>query len=84
MKITLTNKFHNTSCNLNVFLIKGDHEIQISEGQYKKIKKELCGIRGCSCSDFNNYYVYDEEDWGERHRYTIRLNNQVNQVNQAY
>lgn len=44
-KITLTNSFHGTE----VALIVRDGEL--SPRQIRRAKRELCGVRGCSCSD---------------------------------
>ena len=53
MKITLKNDFHTTFVNLNVEVrshIYGVAVAYLSAGQIKKAKRELCGIRGCTCS----------------------------------
>lgn len=46
MKITLTNDFHNTETTIE---IKEGGLVPIS--QIKKAKNELCGIKGCACSN---------------------------------
>lgn len=45
MKIKLTNSFHNTE----VTLIARDGEL--SARQVRRAKRELCGVRGCACSN---------------------------------
>ena len=45
MKITIRNSFHNSSVDLN---IKGNY---ITQGQVKRARKVLCGIKGCLCGD---------------------------------
>ena len=53
MKITLVNDFHNTFVNLDVEVLSHIHNVAVaylSVGQIRKSKRELCGIRGCTCS----------------------------------
>ena len=54
MKLTLTNDFHNTSITLNVKDVRSHiHNVATAyptKGQIKKAKRELCGIKGCTCS----------------------------------
>jgi len=60
-KITLKNNFHNSEIILNA---KEKFEgLFISEGQMKKAKKTLCGIRGCECS--NDFGVRGKQDYQE-------------------
>lgn len=45
MKITLTNDFHNSE---SIITIQKDG--MVSQSQVKKVHKELCGIKDCTCS----------------------------------
>jgi hypothetical protein len=52
-KITLTNNFHNTSVNLNCEVLSHIHNEVVAypnANQIKRAKRQLCGIKGCTCS----------------------------------
>lgn len=52
MKVTIRNNFHNTEVTLeakNITLEKTT-EYYLSPAQVDKAKRELCGLRGCTCS----------------------------------
>ena len=46
MKITITNDFHNTYATLSP---RGN---RLTASQIRRAKLKLCGIAGCTCSDF--------------------------------
>jgi len=48
-KITLTNDFHNTSVNLVVTDHGPGDTVVISDGQYRRARRELCGMAECRC-----------------------------------
>ena len=53
MKIKLTNEFHNTSCTINCNVLSHVHNVAVAYptlGQIRKAKRELCGIKFCTCS----------------------------------
>lgn len=50
--ITLTNPFHNTSCVVRVTPVESEGWMYITPtaSQAKKVRRLLCGIKGCTCS----------------------------------
>ncbi len=55
MNATLRNDFHNTSCTVNIGVL--------SSRQASRVRKILCGIRGCTCGG----------ELGERGRQNVRI-----------
>lgn len=51
-KVTLKNNFHNTSVKV--------YEGELSPETVRRVKKVLCGVKGCTCS--NNLGVKGEQD----------------------
>jgi hypothetical protein len=53
VKITLTNSFHNSEINIIAKKIEttfyGETDIYVSQSQMNRIRKKLCGIKGCYC-----------------------------------
>lgn len=49
MRITLTNNFHGTTCNVVVRGAEGDVEYELSDSQANRVKRTLCGIDACAC-----------------------------------
>jgi len=63
MRIDLENDHHGTYTTINV---KADEygEYPLTKGQVKKIKKELCGIDGCTCGAVidQDFFFHELED----------------------
>lgn len=61
MLVILKNSFHNTEGKVRVTHIT-DGEIKLSESQFNRLNKKLCGIEGCICSGISNNYSYWIDD----------------------
>uniref|UniRef100_A0A6H1Z906 Uncharacterized protein n=1 Tax=viral metagenome TaxID=1070528 RepID=A0A6H1Z906_9ZZZZ len=60
--VYLYNSFHNsTSGNIRAEILT-DGALHISEGQSRKAAKQVCGMDGCSCGQFEEWR-YDEGDF---------------------
>lgn len=52
IKITLRNNFHNTKVNVFEHFVHGSNPYAyLTPRQVKRCQSELCGIKGCTCSD---------------------------------
>ena len=54
--VTLTNDFHNSSVRIRCEVLSHIHNVSTiypTVGQIKKAEKALCGIDGCTCSDYS-------------------------------
>ena len=73
MKATFTNNFHNTEVTVHSKRQNTAHH-SLSKGQVRKIRKALCGIKGCTCghdclkSTDKYWVVYEEQDGGATFR----------------
>tara|TARA_R100001594_G_scaffold138097_1_gene181554 strand:- start:829 stop:1077 length:249 start_codon:yes stop_codon:yes gene_type:complete len=54
-KLKLTNNFHNQEVNIIPKRInRNEGRVFVSERQFKRITKKLCGLSGCQCKTISN------------------------------
>lgn len=66
MKITLSNNFHNTEATANVKSYSAKDEYIISKRTARRLRRELCGSKDCTCGDTfgarpNRIEIYQED-----------------------
>lgn len=59
-KVEFLNRFHNTVCTLRVQV----NAVSLSNYQFKRVNRELCGIDGCQCPSpesltEDTWYLYE-------------------------
>ncbi len=64
MKLTINNKYHNSSVNVRVGKCG---VIKLSRNQVKRVEQELCGIRNCTCGSMWSHNHTEIEGYENAH-----------------
>ena len=73
MKLTIKNQFHGTEAKVNAQVL-GPGRYKITKSQKQRLKKMLCGMKDCQCSDdigqrymmpYPEYFVYEQPGGGD-------------------
>ena len=79
MDVTITNRFHGTSCTVRVKKL-GESGSILTRSQIKKVRKALCGISGCLCFGFQLEARAKPTQWADH----VRVNSTTSKDDRGF